>query len=218
MALLTAEAGITADVAAVFAHLRDHRKPLRTRTLLVAPTQLRAGLERLIDREIYHAVRGRRAELLLKMNSLEDRPLISKLYDASRAGVRVRMIVRGICCLIPGVPGMSEHIEVVSLVDRYLEHARAFVFHNNGQAEVYLGSADLMERNLDRRVEVAFPVRDPELRQVVIDALELQWRDQAKARSIDAEQGNTYHHARWQRPGALRAQNAQYTLLAKGRG
>ena len=216
LALLTTDPVLTSEAAKVFAHLRDPRKPLRTRALLVAPTQLRAGLERLIDREIYHAVRGRRGELLLKMNSLEDRPMISKLYDASRAGVRVRLIVRGICCLIPGVPGMSEHIEVISLVDRYLEHARVFVFHNNGMPEVYLGSADLMERNLDRRVETAFPLRDPGLRQAVLDFVELQWRDEAKARSIDAEQGNAYHHARWQRPGALRAQNAQYKLLAKG--
>jgi polyphosphate kinase len=216
LALLTTDPALTSDAAAVFAHLLDHRKPLRTRALLAAPTHLRAGLERLIDREIYHAVRGRRAELLLKMNSLEDRPLISKLYDASRAGVRVRLIVRGICCLIPGVPGMSEHIEVISLVDRYLEHARVFVFHNTGTPEVYLSSADLMERNLDRRVETAFPLRDAGLRQVVMDFVELQWRDQAKARTIDAEQGNTYHHARWQRPGALRAQTAVYTQLAKG--
>jgi polyphosphate kinase len=218
LALLTTDPALTTDAAAVFAHLRDHRKPLRTRALLAAPTHLRAGLERLIDREIYHAVRGRRAELLLKMNSLEDRPLISKLYDASRAGVRVRLIVRGICCLIPGVPGMSEHIQVISLVDRYLEHARVFVFHNNGTPEVYLSSADLMERNLDRRVETAFPLRDAGLRQVVMDFVELQWRDQAKARTIDAEQGNTYHHARWQRPGALRAQTAVYTQLAKALG
>jgi len=148
------------------------------------------------------------------MNSLEDRPLIRKLYDASRSGVRIRLIVRGICCLVPGIPGLSENIEVISIVDRFLEHARAYVFHNSGDHLVFLSSADLMERNMDRRVEVAFPVIDPELRMEVIDFLELQWRDQAKARTIDAAQRNHYRDPHWSGPQAIRSQLAFYEQLA----
>jgi len=194
--------------------LRDPRKPLATKHLMSAPTGLRSGIERLIDREIAHALSGKAAAILLKLNSLEDRPLIRKLYDASRAGVRIRLIVRGICCLVPGVVGMSENIEVVSIVDRFLEHARAYVFHNAGKPLVFLASADLMERNMDRRVETAFPVLDPRLRAEILDYLELQWSDTAKARTIDAAQHNQYRHPKWNSRTALRSQMALYERLA----
>ena len=215
--LLTASEPIARDVLTVFAHLRDPRKPLDTKHLMTAPTGLRSGIERLIDREIANALSGKPASILLKLNSLEDRPLIRKLYDASRAGVRIRLIVRGICCLVPGVVGMSENIEVVSIVDRFLEHARAYVFHNGGKPLVYLASADLMERNMDRRVEVAFPVLDNALRSEVLDYLELQWSDTAKARSIDAAQRNQYRDPKWNSRTALRSQLAFYQHLAGGR-
>jgi len=214
MGLLTANAAIARDVRNVFAHLHDQREPLRSKQLMVAPQGLRSGLERLIDREIANALSGQEASILLKMNSLEDRPLIRKLYDASRSGVRIRLIVRGICCLVPGIPGLSENIEVISIVDRFLEHARAYVFHNSGDHLVFLSSADLMERNMDRRVEVAFPVIDPELRMEVIDFLELQWSDQAKARTIDAAQRNHYRDPHWSGPQAIRSQLAFYEQLA----
>lgn len=215
--LLTASEPLARDVLTVFAHLRDPRKPLATKHLMTAPTGLRSGIERLIDREIANALSGKDAAILLKLNSLEDRPLIRKLYDASRAGVRIRLIVRGICCLVPGVVGSSENIEVISIIDRFLEHARAYVFRNGGKPLVFLASADLMERNMDRRVETAFPVLDPRLRTVVLDYLELQWSDMAKARTIDAAQSNRYRSPKWKSRTALRSQTAFYQHLAAGR-
>ncbi|MBL0045294.1 MAG: polyphosphate kinase 1 [Flavobacteriales bacterium] len=213
MAMLTTNAAITNDVAGVFHHLRDPRSAPRAKHLMVAPTTLRSGLEKLIDGEIANALSGKPASILLKLNSLEDRSLISKLYDASRAGVRIRLIIRGICCLMPGVPGLSEHIEVISIVDRFLEHARAYVFHNAGKPWVYLASADLMERNMDRRVEVAFPVLDPDLKTEVLEFVELQWRDTAKARTIDVTQCNAYRDPRWNKRNAVRSQLVMYTRL-----
>lgn len=149
-------------------------------------------MERLIDKEIEHALSGKPASILLKLNSLEDRDLIGKLYDASRSGVDVRIIVRGICCLVTGTKGSSDRIKAISIVDRYLEHARAYVFHNAGKPLVYLASADWMERNMDRRVEVAFPLLDPLLSAEVMGFLELQWRDNVKARIIDKRQTDPY--------------------------
>lgn len=192
IALLTADPALTSEVAEVFAHLADRRHRPKLFQLLVAPVTLRDGLEAAIDKEIEHALLGMPAELLLKMNSLEDHALIRKLYDASNAGVRVRIIVRGICCLVPGKKGLSTNIEVISIVDRYLEHTRAYVFQNGGNPMVMLSSADWMGRNLDRRIEVAFPVNDPVLKQEVLDVLELQWNDRSKTRRIDALQTNPY--------------------------
>lgn len=194
-ALLTANTGITAEVSMVFDQLRDRRTKPRFRNLLVAPAGLRSALEALIDKEMEHASRGLPAAIMLKLNSLEDHALISKLYDASQAGVEIRLIIRGICCLVPGVPGLSERIKAISIVDRYLEHSRAYVFHNLGQSKVYLSSADWMRRNLDHRVEVAFPVTEPGCRQEILDMLELQWSDNVKARIIDAAQSNPYRKA-----------------------
>lgn len=191
-ALLTARGSITREVEGVFAHLRDRGHRPSNEHLLVAPLTLRTRLEQLIDKEIELALSGRPAEILLKLNSIEDRAMIRKLYDASNAGVNVRLIVRGICCLVPGVKGMSENITAISIVDRYLEHTRAYVFGNNGKTLVYLSSADWMGRNLDRRIEVAFPILDPALKQEVLDILEIQWSDRVKARLIDARQTNPY--------------------------
>lgn len=211
-ALLTRDPGITAEVNEVFAHLkdRDHRPALKH--LMVAPLTLRSELERLIDREIELAQRGAPAEMLLKMNSLEDRAMIRKLYDASCAGVRIRIILRGICCLVPGVKGLSEHIQVISIVDRYLEHTRAYVFGNGGDPLVYLSSADWMGRNLDRRIEVATPLLDPRLRKEMLELLEIQWNDRVKARWIDVRQANPYRKASAGEL-AVHAQSAAYTYL-----
>lgn len=215
MGLLTCDEGLVSDVMKVFDHLRDKRVRLDTKHLMVAPTNLRSGLERLIDQEITNALSGRAAMITLKLNSLEDHPLIRKLYDAHRAGVHVRLIVRGICCLVTGIEGMSEGITAISIVDRFLEHARAYVFHNNGKPLVFLSSADLMERNMDRRVETAFPILDRRLREEVLRYIDLQWSDVAKARAIDAEQRNMYRDAKWSRPGALRSQTAWYEQLRR---
>lgn len=210
--LLTADEGMTREVDEVFRHLVDRRHRPVLRHLLMAPLDLRSGMERLVDREIEAALSGRPSGILLKLNSLEDRGLISKLYDASRAGVPVRLIVRGICCLVTGVPKSSARIEAISIVDRYLEHTRAYVFHNDGDPLVYLASADWMERNMDRRVEVAFPVLDPALRQEVLDFLNIQWKDNVKARVIDRGQTNPYRKvAGTQAP--VRAQTAFHAHL-----
>lgn len=216
-ALLTARPAITAEVQEVFRHLADrgHRPALKH--LLMAPSGLRSGVEALIDREIEHALNGRDAGILLKLNSLEDQALVRKLYDASTAGVEVRLIIRGICCIVPGIKGMSERIRGISIVDRYLEHTRAYVFTNGGRVEAYLASADWMERNMDRRVEVAFPLLDPTVKQELLDFLELQWRDNVKARVLDAGLTNAYV-ARPPGAPAVRAQEAVRQLLGGTNG
>jgi polyphosphate kinase len=216
LGLLTSHTGITSDVASVFAHLQDRRSRPRTEQLLVAPIDLRTRLEALIDKEIEHAQRGLPAGITIKTNSLEDRALISKLYDASNAGVSIRLIVRGICCLVPGVRNMSANIAAVSIIDRYLEHARCFVFENKGTPLVYLASADWMGRNLDRRVEVAFPILDTQLQRQVGHLLELQWQDTVKARIIDRDQKNVHRKAeRGSTP--LRSQEATYRFIKQVR-
>ncbi len=215
--LLTADAELCREVGEVFRHLADRRHTPVLRHLLMAPSSLRSGVEALIDREIEQARAGKPSGILLKLNSLEDRAMIRKLYDASRAGVPVRLIVRGICCLVPGVRGCSATIEAISIVDRYLEHTRAYVFHAQGRRLVYLASADLMERNLDRRVEVAFPVRDPAARTELLQALELQWSDTEKARVVDARQENRYRKGQRGRPGVRSQEDMRRLLQAAAR-
>ena len=158
LSLFTADEQIGADVSGLFNYVTGFSAKHSFRKLLVAPINLRSGLETKIRREIEHARQGRPAQLIFKMNALEDVAMIHLLYEASQAGVRVDLIVRGICCLRPGVPGVSENIHVRSVVGRFLEHSRIYYFANGGPAEVYLGSADLMGRNLDNRVEILFPV------------------------------------------------------------
>jgi polyphosphate kinase len=142
------------------------------------------------------------------MNSLEDPGIIRQLYEASCDGVKIRLIVRGICCLIPGIKGMSDNIEVISIVDRFLEHARAFVFCNDSRPLVFLSSADWMRRNLDRRIEIAFPIYDPVVQQQIRDVLELQWSDNVKARVINRKLDNCLRSSEGQPP--LRSQFAVY--------
>jgi polyphosphate kinase len=155
--------------------------------LTMAPTQLRERVLKLIERERRRAEAGQAAEIGAKMNALVDEDIIRALYEAARAGVRIRLNVRGICCLRPGVKGVSETIEVVSIVDRFLEHARIFYFRNGGDEEVYLSSADWMPRNLDRRIELLFPVESKETRQKVLSALEAMFQDNVKARRLQPD-------------------------------
>jgi polyphosphate kinase len=162
--------------------LTGYTQPRAFNHLLVAPTDLRDGLVARIRREADHARAGRPARLIAKMNSLVDPALIEELYAASQAGVEIDLIVRGICCLRPGVPGLSERMRAISIVDRYLEHARIFYFANGGEPEYWLSSGDWMPRNLDHRVEVAFPVLDPVLQSQVHEVLEVQLADTVKAR------------------------------------
>jgi polyphosphate kinase len=156
----------------------------------VAPVSLRTGMRALIDREIAHAKAGRPARLIFKNNAITDAAMIRALYAASQAGVPIDLITRSVCCLRPGVPGVSATIAVRSIVGRFLEHSRMYFFENGGEPEVFIGSADLMERNLDRRVEVLCPVRDPDirhhLRHVVLDAL-LRDTDRASRLLSDGE-------------------------------
>lgn len=194
--LFTANKAITAEMATLFKALQKNAVPKGFKHLAVSPTGSRPILERYIAREMKNAQAGREAYLTLKMNSLSDEKLITLLYEASNAGVKIRLIVRGMCCLVPGVQGFSEHIEVISIVDKYLEHARVYIFCNGGHELVYLSSADLMTRNLDHRVEVGFPVYDRELKEMVVEMIEIQWNDNTKAREINGRNDNRYRKTR----------------------
>jgi len=160
--------------------------------LLVAPFYLRKGFIKAIDNEIRNAFKGKEARIILKLNSLEDKKIIRKLYEASNAGVMINIIVRGICCLIPGVKGLSGNINVISIVDRYLEHSRVYIFHNNGEERIYLSSADWMTRNFKRRVEIAFPIYSSHTKKLLKDLILLQLNDNEKAREININQNNPF--------------------------
>jgi polyphosphate kinase len=185
--LMTASPVIAEDASAFFSALTGYSDPPHLKKLVMAPTELRGRLLKLISRERRRAEAGQPAEILAKMNSLIDEDLIEALYEASRAGVRIRLNVRGICALRPGLPGTSEHIEVVSIVDRFLEHSRVFCFHNGGDNDVYLSSADWMTRNLDKRIELMFPVADPRCKEKALYALRAAFRDNVKARLLGAD-------------------------------
>lgn len=160
LGLLSCREDLGADISELFNYLTGFSKQRDYRKLLIAPVSLREQMIGLIDREIQHAIAGRPAAIRAKMNSLVDPKIILKLYEASQAGVEIDLIVRGVCCLRPGVPGLSDRIRVISIIGRFLEHSRIFSFHNNGQEEFFIGSADWMTRNLDRRVEAITPIED----------------------------------------------------------
>ena len=183
--LFTCRDEIGEDASDLFNYLTGYSYQTEYRRFLVAPVNLRQKLLELVDREIaLHQERGN-GRLIFKMNSLVDPPIIDALYRASQAGVRVDLIVRGICCLRPGVPGISDNIRVISIVGRFLEHSRVYYFRNDGDAAIYIGSADFMQRNLDRRVETLFPILDAALKDRVLnEILELQLRDNVKAREL----------------------------------
>ena len=187
LGILTARPEFGEDVSEFFNFLTGYTRPAHYRRLQVGPHHLRTWLKAGIEREMRYAREGRAAHLTFKMNALVDPAVIDQLYAASQAGVKVDLIVRGTCCLRPGLPGLSEHIRVVSIIDRFLEHARVYQFHNGGHPEVFLASADLMPRNLDRRVELAFPVVDPILQYQVMEMLEWQLEDSVKGRWLDAQ-------------------------------
>ena len=185
--LMTADRAIGEDASAFFNALTGYSDPPRMKKLSMAPTQLRERFLRLIERERQRALEGQAGEIRAKVNSLVDEEIIHALYAASRAGVQIRLNVRGICCLRPGVKGASETIEVVSIVDRFLEHARVYYFRNGGDEEVYLASADWMGRNLDRRVELLFPVESEEAKAKVTAALDALFQDNVKSRRLSAD-------------------------------
>ena len=209
--LFTADERLTREVGAVFAYCHDRQAPPALEHLLLAPFALRPRLNELIDHEIKLAHKGKPAFIILKINALQDPGLIARLYAASKAGVRVELIVRGIGCLVPGQPGLSETVAQRGLVDRYLEHSRVYVFGHGGQEIVYVASADWMTRNLDRRVEVAFPLFDETLRAEVRQLLDFQREDNVKARDFD----NRFIGPEPPDAPRLRAQEATYQWLKK---
>jgi polyphosphate kinase len=191
--LFTADARLVSEVSRIFSFLETTKVPQADfEHLLVGQFNLRTELVEMIDKEIENARAGKPARIILKMNSLQDQEMIEKLYAASAAGVEIRLIIRGICCLTPGVKGLSQHISAISIVDRFLEHARVFIFHNNGSEKIYLSSADWMERNLSYRVETAFPVYDKKLRKLITDIIQIQLDDNVKSRIIDKTLSNQY--------------------------
>ena len=190
--LFTCHPEICSDIENVFNYLEQPYRFYPWHQLLVAPNNLRTRINELIEREINHAKNGKPAEIFLKLNNLVDNALIVQLYRASRAGVKIRCIVRGMCTLRPNVPKLSENIEIISIIDRFLEHARVYIFGNDGDTKVFISSADLMTRNVDHRVEVACPIYDHTAQQDILTIMDMQWRDNIKARRIDAEQVNEY--------------------------
>jgi polyphosphate kinase len=185
LGLFTCDPDMGADASDVFNYLTGYSAKQDYNKFLVAPINMRSKMESLIRREIEHQQRGEPGHLIFKANSVVDRAVIKWLYRASQAGVQVDLIVRGMCCLRPGLPGISDNIRVTSVVGRFLEHSRIYYFRNGGAEEVYLGSADLMSRNLDRRVEILFPVEDKRLiRHLRDDVLAIYLADNVKARRM----------------------------------
>ncbi|OEE69001.1 RNA degradosome polyphosphate kinase [Enterovibrio norvegicus FF-33] len=190
--LFTADKSITTEVRKVFNFIENPYKPVKFNHLIVSPRNSRSRLYKLIDREIEHARAKRKSGITLKVNNLVDVGLVNMLYKASNEGVKIRMIVRGMCSLIPGVKGLSQNIRAISIVDRFLEHPRVFAFENGGERDVYISSADWMTRNIDNRIEVATPIKDQRLKDRIMDILEIQFSDRAKARVLDKEMSNAY--------------------------
>ncbi|MCC7362894.1 MAG: polyphosphate kinase 1 [Dehalococcoidia bacterium] len=207
LGLFTSDAGICADLVHVFNLLTGYADRLDSTHLLVAPTNLRSELERRVRREIANAREGRFARVAFKINALEDRDFTRLLYEASQEGVQVDLVVRGICRLRPGIPGLSETVRVVSVIGRFLEHSRIYYFENRGEPEYFIGSADIMKRNLDGRIEVLAPVRSPELQAQLRDLLELLLNDE--------RQGWRLHDSTWARSPAATTPGTHLELLAR---
>ena len=210
LCIFTTDERLTKEMARVFRYLETSKKEgiVPFKHLLVGQFNLRDELVAKINREIAHAQAGKPASMIIKLNSISDRDMIQKLYDASQAGVKIKIIARGICSLVPGIEGFSDNIEIISIVDRFLEHARVFMFHNNGKEEIYLSSADWMTRNLSHRVETTFPVYDSKLKQIIKQVIDFQLTDNVKARYINAEQDNPYRQD--ENEIAMRAQIETY--------
>ncbi len=211
LGLFTCNERIGEDASDLFNLLTGYSRQRDFRELLVAPVNLRKNLARLIEREIEHQLLNNNGHLMFKMNALVDPEMIGLLYRASQAGVRIELMIRGMCSLRPGVPHLSENIQVRSVVGRFLEHSRVYWFHNNGEPDTYLGSADLMERNLDHRVETLFPILDSGLaRRVKVEVLDLAWSDNVKSRELDG--ADDYRPVKASEPMV----NSQLKLLGVG--
>jgi polyphosphate kinase len=205
--IFTADPAICSDLVTVFNNLTGSTERPITSEVIVAPTMLRSEFEARIRREIDHARAGRPARLAFKMNALEDQNFTRLLYEASQAGVEVDLVVRGICRLRPGIPGLSERIRVTSVIGRFLEHSRIYYFENDGDSEYFIGSADLMKRNLDERIEIVTPVRDPAMRAHLHDVLDLQLADR--------RQGWRLEDRTWSRDDDASTPGTHATLLVR---
>lgn len=210
--LFTAHDPILKEIKKVFTFFEINYKVYKYKHLIVSPHYTKSSFIKLIDQEIAHAKEGKEAWIRIKMNSFTSYKMVDKLYEASRAGVKIQLIVRGVCCLIPGVPGMSENIEAISVVDRFLEHPRLFIFANAGDSKMYISSADWMTRNLDYRVEVGCPIYDPEIKRELMDTFEICWNDNVKARTFSEKQDNAY---RKNDKSKVRSQFATYQYYLK---
>ncbi len=205
--LFTADQSILKEVNRVFTFLEKSYKVPAHKHLLISPFTTSSGLKERIEREIAFAKDGKNALIRIKINNLTNYEMVEALYKASQAGVQIRMIVRGICCLVPGIKGFSENIEVVSVVDRFLEHPRMVIFENGGNRDIFISSSDWMTRNLDNRVEVSCPIYDKDIQQEMIDTFELSWNDNVKSRWVNSSETITY---RTNGATPLRSQEATY--------
>jgi len=206
----TSDESITAELKDLFGYLEKQNRDIDLKHLLVAQFNLKKELTRKINREIRNAKQGKPAWMILKMNGIDNKKMITKLYEASQQGVKIDLIIRGICCVIPGEP-YSKNITVTRIIDRYLEHARVFVFCNGNDHEIFMASADWMNRNLNRRIELCFPIYDEPIKKEVMDILHIQLRDNTKARHLDREHNNIPVHS--DEKGKIRAQAETYKLL-----
>jgi polyphosphate kinase len=214
--LITHDQQIGKDVHNVFEFLQFNYLRPNYRLLLVSPHTARSGLLELIDAEIASAKAGYPGFMMLKSNNLVDKQLVMKLYEASQAGVEIRLIVRGMCSLLPGVKEISENIQAVSIVDRYLEHGRIYAFFNRGSPRYFIGSADLMTRNLDYRVEVLCPILDADAQRVIQDTLDQQWNDNVRARVLDKDQSNAPVQVK-KKTARIRSQESIHGYLLTGK-
>ncbi|MCF1191871.1 polyphosphate kinase 1 [Mangrovimonas sp. AS39] len=190
--LFTANQKVLKDINKVFNFFEINYKIYRYKHIITSPHYTEKAFYKLIDNEIKNVKEGKPAYIRVKINSLSSYKMVDKLYDASRAGVKIQMIVRGICCLIPGIEGMSENIEVISIVDKFLEHSRLYMFCNNNEPKVYISSADWMTRNIENRVEVTCPIYDESIKKELIETFDICWSDNVKARLLNIEQKNEY--------------------------
>ena len=211
--LLTADSRITNEVRRVFNFIENPYRPVTFDNLMVSPQNSRDVLYKFIDAEIANAQQGNPAGITLKINNLVDNGLVDRLYAASSAGVKVNLLVRGMCSLIPDLPGISENIRITSIVDRYLEHDRVYIFENGGEKKVFLSSADWMTRNIDHRIEVAVAILDPHIRQRILDIIAIQLSDTVKARIVDKELSN--HYVQRGNRRKVRSQLAIYDYIKK---
>ncbi|GGZ70655.1 polyphosphate kinase 1 [Algibacter mikhailovii] len=210
--LFTASQKILKDVSKIFEFFLTNYKINRYKHLIVSPHYTQKSVFKFIDNEIENVRNGKEGIIRLKMNSISSYPMIDKLYEASRAGVKIQMIVRGLCCLIPGVKGMSENIEVISVIDKFLEHSRIYIFGNDGDTKLYISSADWMTRNIENRVEVSCPIYDEDIKKEIIETFDISWNDNVKARLLNDSQENEY---RVNEKEKVRSQYAVYDYYLK---